>query len=177
MPMPASFDDFVDQRLPAVLRFTGVLTGDRHLAEDVVQEVLVKAHRHWATIAVKQRPESYVKRMVVNEYVSWLRKWGRVVPWEDMREHSPDLVPDFADHVADRAEVADRLSQLPARQRAVIVLRYYEGLSDVEIASVLGCRAGTVRGYAARALATLRLNISQANSLEFVTTNGRISRD
>jgi RNA polymerase sigma-70 factor (sigma-E family) len=153
-----SFDHFVVNRMPAVLRFTGVLTGDRHLAEDIVQEVLLKTHKRWDTIVGLDQPEAYVRRMVVNEYISWRRKWARIVP-------SPDVVdggnvpvqPDHADRMADRADVADRLRTLAPRQRAVLVLRYYEGLADAEIAELLGCSVGTVRGYASRGLASLRI--------------------
>ena len=157
--MAVSFDDFVADRLAPVLRFAGVLTGDRHLAEDVVQDVLVKAHRSWDRIGGLDVPEAYVRRMVVNEYVSWRRKWARIVPRADVGD---DLdcgrsEPDHAGRLAERADLEQRLAILPARQRAVLVLRYYEQLTDAEIADALGCGVGTVRGYASRGLATLRI--------------------
>jgi DNA-directed RNA polymerase specialized sigma24 family protein len=125
-----TFEEFVTARLPAVLRFAGVLTGDRGLAEDVVQDVLIRASSRWQAIAQLDRPEAYVRKMVVNEILSWRRRSWRLVP------------------------------KLPRRQRAVLVLRYYEGLSDLDIAAVLGCRPGTVRGYASRALAALRIEMA-----------------
>jgi DNA-directed RNA polymerase specialized sigma24 family protein len=125
-----TFEEFVTARLPAVLRFAGVLTGDRGLAEDVVQDVLIRASSRWQAIAQLDRPEAYVRKMVVNEFLSWRRRSWRLVP------------------------------KLPRRQRAVLVLRYYEGLSDLDIAAVLGCRPGTVRGYASRALAALRIEMA-----------------
>jgi RNA polymerase sigma-70 factor (sigma-E family) len=175
--MPLSFDDFVAGRLPAVLRFAGVLTGDRYLAEDVVQDVLLKAHKRWSTIAAKEQPEAYIRRMIVNEHISWLRKWARIIPSARLGAiEDQHAVPDHANGHADRADLADRLSKLPARQRAVIVLRYYEGLSDPEIADVLGCGAGTVRGYASRALAALRVDTTAPDLMRSVVATGRESR-
>jgi RNA polymerase sigma-70 factor (sigma-E family) len=154
----ASFDEFVSTRMPPVLRFAGVLTGDRHLAEDIVQDVLLKVHKRWDTIADLDRPDAYVRRMVVNEYISWRRKWARIVPTEDIADSRElPFAPDHAERVANRAEVADRLRRLAPRHRAVLVLRYYEDLSDADIAELLDCTVGTVRGYASRALATLRI--------------------
>jgi RNA polymerase sigma-70 factor (sigma-E family) len=154
----SSFDEFVSTRVPPVLRFAGVLTGDRHLAQDIVQDVLLKVHKRWDTIADLDCPEAYVRRMVVNEYISWRRKWARIVPTEDIADPRHLLfAPDHAERLADRADVAERLRRLPPRQRAVLVLRYYEDLSDADIAELLGCTAGTVRGYASRALAALRI--------------------
>ena len=75
-----TFEEFAAARLPAVLRFAAVLTGDRSLAEDVVQEVLIRASRRWETIASLDRPEAYVRKMIVNEYVSWRRRSWRLVP-------------------------------------------------------------------------------------------------
>lgn len=159
--MTLSFDEFVGTRLPTLLRFTGVLTGDRQLAEDVVQEVLLKAHGRWDRIGALDLPEAYVRRMLVNEYISWRRKWARVVPMPDLSGWER-AEPDHANRLADRSDLADRLATLPPRQRAVLVLRYYEQLSDTEIGDVLGCAVGTVRGYASRALASLRIAAHQA---------------
>ena len=156
--MESSFDEFVSTRMPPVLRFAGVLTGDRQLAEDIVQDVLLKAHKRWDTITEARSPEAYVRRMVVNEYISWRRKWARIVPSEDVTDaRQLASAPDHAERLANRADVADRLRRLSPRQRTVIVLRYYEDLSDTDIADVLGCSVGTVRGYASRALAALRV--------------------
>lgn len=78
-----TFDEFTAGRLPALLRFAGVLAGDRGLAEDVVQEVLVRTHQRWTKIGALDSPEHYVRRMIVNEYLSWRRRWGRIVPHAD----------------------------------------------------------------------------------------------
>ena len=153
-----TFDEFVDQRLPALLRFAKVLCADRGLAEDVAQEVLLRAHRQWEHIATVGQPEAYVRRMIVNEFLSWRRKWARVTPFAQV----PDTrhVPDPAELHADREMLARELGKLPRRQRAVLVLRYYGGLRDEEIAVELGCSAGTVRSHASRALAALRIELT-----------------
>jgi RNA polymerase sigma-70 factor (sigma-E family) len=168
-----TFDDFVALRLPALLRFAAVLTGDRDLAQDVTQEVLARAHARWSSIERLDAPEQYLRRMITNEFLSWRRRWGRIVPVADV---GPPVVagapPDTATAHADRDALLGQLAQLPRKQQAVLVLRYYEGLRDAEIAELLGCSAGTVRGYASRALASLRVTVVRAAT---DTTVGRTS--
>ena len=156
-----TFEEFAERRLPVVLRFAAVLTGDQGVAEDVVQEVLIRAQRHWDKIGVLDRPELYVRKMVVNEFASVRRRLWRLVPSGRAADLDDRVVPDHASGHADREALVTEIARLPRRQRAVIVLRYYEGLTDSEIAEVLGCAPGTVRGYASRALATLRVGIDQ----------------
>jgi RNA polymerase sigma-70 factor (sigma-E family) len=155
-----TFEEFAASRVSALLRFAVVLTGDRALAEDVVQEVLIRVHAKWRRISGLDAPEPYVRRMVVNEYLSWRRRWARLVP----QAEPPDrrTVPDIAHQYAERDALLSELGKLPPRQRAVLVLRYYEGLSDAEIADALGCAPGTVRGYASRALTSLRVELGRA---------------
>lgn len=158
-----TFDEFAATRLDAVLRFAVVLTNDRGLAEDVVQEVLIRAHQRWTQISTMEHPEAYVRRMVVNEFLSWRRKWARYVPQADVEPMMGQLTQaDHADEQAERATMLAEVAKLPRRQRAVLVLRYYEGLSDAQIAEVLGCAETTVRGYAFRALAALRVELTSA---------------
>jgi RNA polymerase sigma-70 factor (sigma-E family) len=157
------FEDFARRTLPGLVRYAVMLTGDRELAQDVVQEVMVRAAVRWRRIRRADRPELYVKTMVTHEYLSWRRRWAvravTAVPDAALDRPSPgDPAADPALHGADRADVWARLAGLPRQQRAVLVLRYYEGLTDGEIAEVLDCRPATVRAYAARALATLRLD-------------------
>lgn len=159
-----SFEEFAATRLPALLRFAAVLTGSRPSAEDVVQEVLMRAQPRWHRIGQLESPEAYVRRMVVNEYLSTRRRWWRLVPRADVDPGA--RVPDPATAHADRDALQAELRRLPPRQRTVLVLRYYLGLSDREIADELGCTTGTVRGYASRALAELRIEFRAAEMVE-----------
>ena len=143
-----------------MLRFAGVLTGDRGLAEDVVQEVLIRAHKRWPHIGELDHPELYVRKMVVNEYLSWRRRSWRLIPGGSGQEVDDRLTPDHALGYAERDVLLTELGKLPRRQRTVLVLRYYEGLPDSMIAEILGCAPGTVRGYASRALAALRVELA-----------------
>ena len=154
------FEEFAATRLPAVLRFAGVLTGDRALAEDVVQEVLLRASQRWDHLQTLDHPEAYVRKMIVNEYLSWRRRNWRLLPSGAAHEVDDRIAPDHAGQHAERDALLIEIGKLPRRQRAVLVLRYYEGLPDLEIAGILGCAPGTVRGHASRALATLRIELS-----------------
>ena len=151
-----TFDEFAAGELPALLRFAKVLCVDRGTAEDVLQEVLLRAHQRWDRIGVLDDPPSYVRKMIVNEYLSWRRKWSRIVPTAQLPELATD---DPARGVADRAQLADAVARLPRRQRAAVVLRYSAGLPDVEIAATLGCSHGTVRSHLSRALRALRVDL------------------
>lgn len=155
-----TFEEFAAARLPAVLRFAGVLTGDRGLAEDIVQEVLIRANARWQAIARLDRPEAYVQKMIVNEYLSWRRRSWRMIPRGDTREADDRQTQDYATAHAERDALLAELAKLPRRQRAVLVLRYYQGLTETEIAELLDCKPGTVRGYMSRALAALRVEMS-----------------
>jgi RNA polymerase sigma-70 factor (sigma-E family) len=156
-----TFEEYAAARLPALLRYAAVLSGDRDLAQDIVQEVLARAHAQWRRISRLEAPDRYVRRMVTNEFLSWRRRPVRLVPIGQVAENGrPSGMaeqPDAATVHAEREALLAELARLPRRQQAVLVLRYYEGLSDAEIADVLGCRPGTVRGYASRALAALRV--------------------
>jgi RNA polymerase sigma-70 factor (sigma-E family) len=165
------FEEFAATRLPAVLRFAGVLTADRALAEDVVQEVLIRASKRWDQLDRLDHPELYVRKMIVNEYLSWRRRSWRFLPKGSADEVDDRVTPDHAGQHAERDALLTELGKLPRRQRTVLVLRYYQGLSDPEIADVLGCTPGTVRGYASRALAALRVELSPKTLA--VTEEGR----
>ncbi len=149
-----TFEEWAEGSLVALLRFARVLCSDRGLAEDVVQEVLIKVHRQWPRIAKLDQPETYIRKMVVNEYLSWRRKWSRMHPVADVI--ADDHVADHSRTYADRDYLATAIAALPRQQRAVIVLRYYAAYSDPEIADLIGCGTSAVRAYAARALVTLR---------------------
>jgi RNA polymerase sigma-70 factor (sigma-E family) len=148
------FEEFTAARLPALLRYATALCGGSTEADDVVQEALARALVRWSRIEGLAEPYAYVRRMVTNEFLAHRRRRRfLLVPLE--QHDAPAPPPDEAD-----PEVWAWLAGLPRQQRAVLVLRYYEGLSDDEIADVLGCRVGTVRGYASRALATLRTTMT-----------------
>ena len=151
-----TFEEWFGAQLPRLLRFTTVLCGGPDPAEEVLQEVALKAHRRWDTLRDLDHPEAYLRRMIVNEHLSWRRKWARLIPQAELREPDPAAVG-FADQYADRAELVIELNKLPKRQKAVVVLRYYEGLTDTDIAELLGCGMSTVRSHMSRALATLRI--------------------
>jgi RNA polymerase sigma-70 factor (sigma-E family) len=156
------FEQFAATRLPALVRFAGAMCADRGVAEDIVQEVLIKVERRWASISGLDMPEAYVRKALVNEYLSWRRKWARLIPRADVTAGTS--TPDHADQVAQRSELAHRLKRLPAKHRAVLVLRYYEDLSDNDIAAALGCQPATVRSYAARGLTALRVAMNQSEN-------------
>ena len=149
------FDTLVASRGDALLRFAYVLCGDAHLAEDLVQTVLARAYAKWSRVSASERVEPYVKRMIVNEHLSWRRRRSS----GEVAVAVPGDVPraDTAESYADRDAMWRLLATLPRRQRAVLVLRYYEDLPDAAIAEALGCTESTVRSYATRALAALRL--------------------
>lgn len=155
-----SFDGFVAARLPALLRYATVVTCDPHLAEDVVQEVLVRAQARWGRIAALEQPEAYLRRMVLNEFLSWRRRLGNRTAPRWTQTAPVRTVADPAGQVAERDALLRLIAALPPRQRAVIALRFYEDRSDAEIAELLGCREGTVRAHCSRALATLRVAMS-----------------
>jgi RNA polymerase sigma-70 factor (sigma-E family) len=148
------FTAYLAARQSALLRTAYLLTGNEHTAEDVVQGALARLYLAWDRVQQAQSPDAYVRRAIVNEATSWWRRsWRR-------REVVSDVLPDTA--IApdldgpDGGQVWQLVRALPARQRAVIVLRYYEQLSEAEIADVLGISTGTVKSQASRALATLR---------------------
>ncbi|RMI03331.1 SigE family RNA polymerase sigma factor [Cellulomonas triticagri] len=155
----ATLDDLVRTHLPGLLRYATILVGDEHTAADLVQEVLLRAHVRWHRIALTERPDLYLRRMVTNEHLSWRRRWHvrtiRPASDEVLAAHA-DVARDHAHGLTEHDAMWRRLADLPARQRTVLVLRYYEGLADVDIAAVLGTSAATVRSHASRALTTLR---------------------
>ena len=156
---PDSLAAYVRVRLPALLRYAVAISGNWALAEDMVQEVLARAHGRWGHISRTEQPEAYLKKMIVNEYLSWRRRWSRGQP----AESAP--VSDARDHpsrLAERDALRAELARLPRHQRVVLVLRYYEDLSDTEIAEIVGCSPATVRGHASRALAKLRVDAHAA---------------
>ena len=148
-----TFEEFAASRLPAVLAFAAMLTGQRATAEDIAQEVLTRACARWDKIGGLDRPEFYVRKMVLNEFLSWRRRSGRLILAGDAAA-AAQSTSDLADQYADRSALLAEISKLPRRQRAVLVLRYYEDRSDAQIAELLGCLAApsapTPRGRSPR---------------------------
>ncbi|MBB6552186.1 SigE family RNA polymerase sigma factor [Nonomuraea rubra] len=147
------FQDFVVARSDRLLRTAYLLARDWGVAEDLLQESLAKAWFAWPGI---DEPEAYVRKVLVTTYISWWRRrWRREVP-------SGDELPDTPSHDAagEGEELWRAVGRLPARQRAVIVLRFYEDLPVGEVARLLGCQEGTVKSQTAKALAKLRVDES-----------------
>lgn len=149
-----TFEEFVHSRGAALVRFARLLTGDEHRADDLVQEVLAKAFVQWKRVSAAERPDIYVRRMLVNANTSfWRRRSSSEV---SVAAPPPSSSPDIGAAVADRDELWRLVLTLPVRARAVLVLRYYEDLDDVVIAEILGCSTTTVRTTALRGLNLLR---------------------
>jgi RNA polymerase sigma-70 factor (sigma-E family) len=153
-----TFEEFAGHRIPGLLRYAVLLTGDPELARDVVQDALIRTLVKWRRVSAADDPYAYVRAIVTNEFLARRRRRGvRTVPLTFDALDGP-VAPEPFD---DPADLWERLAGLPRQQRAVLVLRYYESLTDAEIADVLRCRPATVRAYAARALATLRVQLSE----------------
>jgi len=150
------FDEFMASRWPGLVRLAFGLTGDRWLAEDLAQTALASAYAAWWRVRRADDPDAYVRRILIN--ASKRRFRG---PRLSEQAGGPDDLPDPAagdpaGEVGERSALLAALAELPPRQRAVVVLRYAEDMSDAQVGALLGCSAGTVRSQAARALAKLR---------------------
>ena len=146
----ASFDEFVAARSRALLRTAYLLTHDHALAEDLLQTALTKAWFAWKRI--HGEPEPYVRKILVNTYASWWRrKWHGEQPTEDLPEGT-------VEETGEPTDLWTAMERLPRRMRAVVVLRYFEDLTEVQTAEVLGCSVGTVKSQASKALAKLRID-------------------
>lgn len=156
-----AFADFFRSCWPRSYRVALGVTRDAAAAEDACQAAFARVYASWARISRVDHPEAYVRRMVINEVLGQHRRpWRRhertqADPTADPRPTNGDLDA-LGQVVTGRDALWGAVAVLPPRQRAVVVLRYYEDLSETEIASVLGCSAGTVKSQASRALATLR---------------------
>ncbi|MEU0089645.1 SigE family RNA polymerase sigma factor [Kribbella sp. NPDC006257] len=147
-----NFDAFVMARSRKLLRTAYLLTSDHALAEDLVQTALAKAWFAWSRIEGGD-PEPYVRKIMVNTYATWWRRrWNGEQPTDELPEYP---APAQAEEPTD---IWRALQRLPRRQRAVVVLRFYEDLSEAETARILGCSAGTVKSQTSKAFAKLRLD-------------------
>jgi RNA polymerase sigma-70 factor (sigma-E family) len=151
-----AFRDYVQAREPALLRAAITLTGNRSDAEDLVQAALAKTYLSWSKINDRGALDAYVRRAMVNTHISWWRR-------RKLEEFPTDELPDqaVADHAreSDMAEVVRRaLDRLPQRMRAAVMLRYFEDMTEPEIAATLGISLGTVKSTVSRAVARLRID-------------------
>ncbi|MEU4191562.1 SigE family RNA polymerase sigma factor [Kribbella sp. NPDC026611] len=158
----AAFAEFAAARQPALYRYAYLLTGDRGLAEDLVQESLIKLYVAWPRIRTRAGVEPYVRRVITNTAVSWWRRkaWRAERPNDDVPEQPEQPGQQGpGDDVDARVWLWAEILRLPVRQRAAVVLRYYEDLTEPQTAEILGCSVGTVKSQVAAALAKLRARL------------------
>jgi RNA polymerase sigma-70 factor (sigma-E family) len=151
---PEEFRAFATDRASPLHQIAYLLCGDWHLAHDIVQETLVKAYRHWPRVQQADSPDAYVRRILVNEARDRWRRRDKALPVA--RFAAEPAVPDSADDLARRDGLLQALVELPLQQRATVVLRYLEGMTQGETAELLGCSEGTVKSNSSRALSSLR---------------------
>lgn len=155
-----SFEAFVDAYGSRLLRSALLQVGDRRDAEDLVQVALEKTYRHWDRVRQAESPQAYVRQILTNSATNEWRRRRRSarVPLTAVSENSLHLVSaDDQGHMVDLRDTLLRaLAELPAGQRAVLILRYFWDLTEAETAEALGCSAGTVKSRASRALARMR---------------------
>nr|WP_319993774.1 SigE family RNA polymerase sigma factor [Micromonospora sp. DR5-3] len=158
-----SFRAYVAARTAALSRSAYLLTGDRHQAEDLVQLTLVRLARHWERVSRSGDPDPYVRRTMYSQHVSlWRRRWRNV----DLRPEPPErTAPDETAGVARALVVRQALARLAPRQRAVLVLRFFEDRTEVEAADALGCSVSTVKSQTRAALARLRTHAPELADL------------
>ncbi len=150
-PAAPRFEEYVAARGAALWRSAWLLTGDRHRAEDLVQTALMKCWRRWDRIG-EGGVEAYVRRTMVTTYTDWWRRrWNGELPTAELPE-----TPDTDRDPGVRQDVVNALARLPRGQRAVVVLRYFDDLSEAQTAAALGISVGTVKSQTSRALRTLR---------------------
>jgi RNA polymerase sigma-70 factor (sigma-E family) len=154
-----SVDDLVALHGQVLFRLAFMLTGDHHAAEDLYQETLLGVHRNLSKVTRATSPLAYTKRVMVNAFTSSRRRLSstEVVTDVPLARHEPTHT-DLAADVAERDRLWRLLAELPPAERAALVLKYYEDLSDRQAAELLGCGPSTVRAHVSRALARLRDN-------------------
>jgi RNA polymerase sigma-70 factor (ECF subfamily) len=157
------FDGFMTASWPSLYRTAVLMTGDPHLAEDLLQNAMGKVYKSWRRVSRVEHPRSYARAVLANEVATWWRKRSSSeLPVDTFLERASGSPLD--EQVVDADQMWHALSVLPARQRAVIVLRYYEDLSGAEIASVLGISEGAVKSHTHRALHTLETTLTAGSA-------------
>jgi RNA polymerase sigma-70 factor (sigma-E family) len=159
MTTGVDFDEFVAARSSALLRTAYLLTHDHALAEDLLQTALARSWAAWDRI--DGNPEAYVRKVLVNTFASWWRrKWNGEQPTDDLPEAGS---PDPSRGADDSHDLWQAMERLPRRMRAVVVLRYFEDLTEAQTAHLLGCSVGTVKSQTSKALAKLRIDPALAD--------------
>jgi RNA polymerase sigma-70 factor (sigma-E family) len=153
------FAEFFVARRDAVRRSAFLLCGDWHRADDLAQTAFVSLHRHWRKIRDKGALDAYVRRTLVRAVIDESRRPWRRERFTDEVPETTIGAPDIGDAVATRSALLAALREVPPRQRAVLVLRFLEGLDVSGVAAALGCTEGTVKSQTARGLATLRATL------------------
>ncbi|MET7875532.1 SigE family RNA polymerase sigma factor [Micromonospora profundi] len=174
-PLLSEFDSFVRTRTPALLRSAYLLTGDQHLAEDLVQSALARTHRAWSRLHHSGNAEAYTRKTMYHLQVSWWRR--RRVP-ESMPGDLPeprggDSASDHAHQTSLRLTLRAALAKLSPKQRAVLVLRFFEDRTELEAAELLGVTVGTVKSQTAKSLAKLRAVAPELAELYVLEGNAR----
>ncbi len=170
MTEPERFREFVELRYGDLLRTAFLLTGSTHAAEDLVQTALLKTYKHFDRI---EEPYPYLRRSMVNLHINL---WRSIGSRELLSVFTPDRhEPDISAGFVQRAELLAALAQLPKKMRAVLVLRYWEDLSEADTAAALGCSLGTVKAQASRGLARLRDILRAENSTTSRVAESRVA--
>jgi RNA polymerase sigma-70 factor (sigma-E family) len=166
-----SFEAYVQGRITALSRTAYLLTGDHHLAQDLVQQTLMRVAGRWRRVIAGGDPDAYVRRVLYTQHVSWWRRHRRI---REVRVALPPEheSPDRSDDLAVALAVRSALVKLAPRQRAVLVLRYFEDLTEAQAAEVLGCSIGTVKSQTRDALARLRTFAPDLRGLIDAEVNG-----
>jgi RNA polymerase sigma-70 factor (sigma-E family) len=167
------FSAFVAARLGALVRTAFLLTGNAGQAEDLVQTALTRTYVQWRRVGGQPTTEAYVRRAMVNTYTSWWRRHrGRESLVRDFVEGAPTDLPDDLEAVLARSMLWPHLARLPRGQRAVVVLRYYEDLTEAQIAQALGISPGTVKSQCSKGLSNLRAALEHEAGQDAVRTTG-----
>jgi RNA polymerase sigma-70 factor (sigma-E family) len=148
------YPEFVASRAASLHRTAYLLCGDWHLASDLVQETFVLAFRHWRRVQRADNQNAYVRRILVNEYNRHWQRYGGLPVHADT-DRLKIAAPDISSEIVNHADLLRALLALPTRQRATVVLRYLEGMSERETAAVMRCSEGTVKSQTSRALNAL----------------------
>jgi RNA polymerase sigma-70 factor (sigma-E family) len=157
----ADFTAYVHARQESLLRFAFLVTADPEAAKDLVQSALTKAYLRWDRISSLGAPDAYLRRIIVNEHTSWWR-----AAWRHREVTSTPLV-EVSTHPSSEqsprdAELWAHIVALSPMQRAIVVLRFYEDLTEAQTADVLGCSVGTVKTHSSRAMERLRTRLKEA---------------